>query len=127
MRLKEYARGFSGREQLAIMRFAEALEEIPLTLAENSGLDPVDIIVELRSAHTRGEKNAGINVFTGKVTDMLKEGIVEPAIVKKQAIKSATEAAIALLKIDDIIAAAAPKKEKEEKKGPESEGLGMAE
>jgi len=127
MRLKEYARGFSGREQLAIMKFAEALEEIPLTLAENSGLDPVDIIVELRAAHTKGEKNTGINVFTGKVTDMLKEGIVEPAIVKKQAIKSATEAAIALLKIDDIIAAAAPKKEKEEKRGPESEGLGMAE
>ncbi|MDH5807024.1 MAG: thermosome subunit alpha [Candidatus Verstraetearchaeota archaeon] len=129
IRLREYARSFSGREQLAILKFAEAMEEIPLTLAENSGLDPVDVLVELRAAHTKGEKNAGINVFTGKVIDMTKEGVFEPANVKKQAIKSATEAAIALLKIDDIIAAAAPKKEEKEKekKGSEFEGLGSAE
>ncbi|MEM3365403.1 MAG: thermosome subunit alpha [Candidatus Methanomethyliaceae archaeon] len=113
--LRDYAKSFSGREQLAILKFAEAMEEIPTTLAENSGLDPVDILVELRSAHARGEKYAGVNVFTGKVVDMAKENILEPASVKKQAIKSATEAAITLLKIDDIIAAAAPKKEKEEK------------
>ncbi|MCS7098607.1 MAG: TCP-1/cpn60 chaperonin family protein [Candidatus Methanomethyliaceae archaeon] len=123
IKLREYARSFSGREQLAILKFAEAVEEIPISLAENSGLDPVDVLVELRAAHTRGEKNAGINVFTGKVMDMAKEGVFEPANVKKQAIKSATEAAIALLKIDDIIAAAAPKKEEKEKKGSEFEGL----
>jgi chaperonin GroEL (HSP60 family) len=82
---------------------------VPLTLAENSGLDPVDILVEIRAAHSRGEKSAGVNVFSGKISDMAKANVLEPASVKKQAIKSATEAAITLLKIDDVIAASAPK------------------
>jgi thermosome len=109
-RVREFGQTFSGREQLAVFKFAEAMEEIPLTLAENSGLDPVDILVELRSTHAKGEKNYGVNVDTGRVGDMTKVNVVEPASVKKQAIKSATEAAITLLKIDDVIAASAPKR-----------------
>jgi thermosome len=108
-KLREFAKSFSGREQLAVLKFAEAIEEVPLTLAENSGLDPVDILVELRAAHSKGEKSAGVNVFSGKISDMYRSNVLEPASVKKQAIKSATEAAITLLKIDDVIAASAPK------------------
>lgn len=108
-KLREFAKSFSGREQLAVLKFAEAIEEVPLTLAENSGLDPVDILVEMRAAHSRGEKSAGVNVFSGKISDMSRANVLEPASVKKQAIKSATEAAITLLKIDDVIAASAPK------------------
>jgi len=108
-KLREYAKSFSGREQLAVLKFAEAMEEVPLTLAENSGLDPVDILVELRAAHSRGEKSAGVNVSNGKISDLSRSNVLEPASVKKQAIKSATEAAITLLKIDDVIAATAPK------------------
>ncbi|MCQ8892311.1 MAG: TCP-1/cpn60 chaperonin family protein [Candidatus Methanosuratincola sp.] len=122
-RLREYGRSLSGREQLAVLKFAEAMEEIPLTLAENSGLDPVDILVEIRAAHAKGQKTYGVDVMSGKVDDMSKSNVFEPASVKKQAIKSATEAAITLLKIDDIIAASAPKKEKEGKGSPE-EGMG---
>ncbi|MGF3499463.1 MAG: thermosome subunit beta, partial [Candidatus Methanosuratincola sp.] len=122
-RLREYGRSLSGREQLAVLKFAEAMEEIPLTLAENSGLDPVDILVEIRAAHAKGQKSYGVDVMSGKVDDMSKSNVFEPASVKKQAIKSATEAAITLLKIDDIIAASAPKKEKEGKGSPE-EGMG---
>jgi thermosome len=109
-KVREFGKSFSGREQLAVFKFAEAMEEIPLTLAENSGLDPVDILVELRSAHAKGEKNYGVNVDTGRVNDMTKASVIEPVSVKKQAIKSATEAAITLLKIDDVIAASAPKR-----------------
>ncbi|MDI9644368.1 MAG: thermosome subunit alpha [Candidatus Verstraetearchaeota archaeon] len=124
-KLREFGRSLSGREQLAILKFAEAMEEIPLTLAENSGLDPVDILVEIRAAHARGDKSFGVDVMSGKVDDMMKARVFEPASVKKQAIKSATEAAITLLKIDDIIAASAPKKEKEkEGKGSSEEGMG---
>lgn len=108
-KLREFAKSFSGREQLAVLKFAEAIEEVPLTLAENSGLDPVDILVELRAAHSKGEKSAGVNVNTGKISDLSRANVLEPASVKKQAIKSATEAAITLLKIDDVIAASAPK------------------
>ncbi len=122
-RLREYGRSLSGREQLAVLKFAEAMEEIPLTLAENSGLDPVDILVEIRAAHAKGQKSYGVDVMSGKVNDMTGSNVFEPASVKKQAIKSATEAAITLLKIDDIIAASAPKKEKEGKGSPE-EGMG---
>ena len=108
-KLRDFARSFSGREQLAVLKFAEAMEEVPLTLAENSGLDPVDILVELRSSHAKGQKSVGVDVTEGKVRDMSKTSVLEPASVKKQAIKSATEAAITLLKIDDVIAATAPK------------------
>ena len=103
--LKKYAETLPGREQIAVRIFAEALEAITITLTENSGLDPIDILSELRSRHEKGEKWAGIEVMSGKVQDMSKIGVFEPLAVKKQIIKSATEAASLILKIDDILAA----------------------
>ena len=102
--LKEYAESLPGREQLAVMQFAEALEVIPTTLAENAGLDPIDIISELRAQHEKGKTWAGVDVDTGKVGDMEKAGVFEPIVVKKQIIKSCSEAATLILKIDDVIA-----------------------
>jgi len=103
--LKGYADKLPGREQLAVMCFAEALEAVPTTLAENAGLDPIDIVSELRSRHEKGEVWAGVEVHEGKVKNMKEVGVFEPLAVKKQIIKSATEAASMILKIDDIIAA----------------------
>lgn len=105
MRLRSYATTLQGREQLAITAYAEALEEIPKGIAENAGLDAIDVIAELRSAHSKGEKTAGLNILTGKAEDMLKLGIVEPLRVKTQIIKSATDAANMILRIDDILTA----------------------
>lgn len=105
MKLRAYATTLHGREQLAITAYAEALEEIPKGIAENAGLDAIDIIAELRSAHSNGKKTAGLNVLTGKSEDMLKLGIVEPLRVKTQMIKSATDAANMILRIDDILTA----------------------
>jgi thermosome len=102
--LKMYADTLPGREQLAVKIYAEALEAIAITLTENAGLDPIDILSELRSRHEKGEIWAGIEVIEGKVQDMSKKGVFEPITVKKQIIKSATEAASMLLKIDDVIA-----------------------
>ena len=102
--LKKYAGMLPGREQLAVECFAEALETIPLTLTENAGLDPIDILSELRARHEKGETWAGIEVHSGKVQDMTQAGVFEPLAVKKQIIKSATEAASMILKIDDVIA-----------------------
>ncbi|MCX8182584.1 MAG: thermosome subunit beta [Candidatus Methanomethyliaceae archaeon] len=104
--LREYAASVGGREQLAIEAFADSLEAIPRTLAENGGLDPIDILVELRSLHERGEIWAGVNVLEGKTANMFEVGVVEPLAVKLQAIKSATEASSMILRIDDVIAAA---------------------
>jgi len=101
--LKKYAQTIKGREQLAITIFAESLEAIANTLAENAGLDQVDILSELRTRHQKGETWAGIDVLAGKVEDMTKINVYEPLAVKKQIIKSATEAATMILKIDDII------------------------
>jgi thermosome len=103
--LKMYAETLPGREQLAVKIFAEALESVAITLTENAGLDPIDILSELRSRHEKGETWAGIEVLEGKVQDMSKKGVFEPIAVKKQIIKSATEAASLILKIDDVIAA----------------------
>lgn len=103
--LKEYAGTLPGREQLAVQQFAEALEAVPTTLAENAGLDPIDVISELRARHEKGEVWAGIEVHEGKVKDMREVSVFEPLAVKKQIIKSATEAASMILRIDDIIAA----------------------
>jgi thermosome len=111
-RLKEYASKVGGREQLAIEAFAQALETIPITLAENAGLDPIDIIVNLRAEHEKGKVWAGVDVFSGKVDDMLKLNVLEPLRVKQQVIKSATEAASMILRIDDVIAAKGLKEEK---------------
>ena len=102
--LKKYAESLPGREQLAVMSYAEALEAVPNTLSENAGLDPIDIISELHARHEKGEVWAGIEVLDGKVKNMEKAGVFEPLAVKKQIIKSATEASTMILKIDDIIA-----------------------
>jgi len=104
LRLKEYAATLKGREQLAVMKFAESLEVIPQTLAENAGLDPIDTLVEMRSQHEKGNKRAGLNVYTGKIEDMFENDVVEPLRIKTQAINAATEAAIMILRIDDVIA-----------------------
>jgi len=104
LKLREYAASVGGREQIAIDQFANAMEIIPTTLAENAGLDPIDVLIELRKAHKDGKKYAGINVFTGKVVDMKNEKVLEPLRVGKQAINSATEAAVMILRIDDVIA-----------------------
>ncbi|MFP4171047.1 MAG: thermosome subunit beta [Methanomassiliicoccales archaeon] len=104
MRLREYAASVGGREQIAIDAFAGALEGIPKVLAENAGFDPIDLLIDLRRAHKNGEKHAGVNVYTGKVADMFKENVLEPLRVGKQAINSATEATVMVLRIDDVIA-----------------------
>jgi len=117
--LTDFAEKLSGREQLAVKAFAKALEIIPRTLAENAGLDPIDMLVELKASHESGKKNYGLDVFEGKVVDMLEKGVVEPLEVKTQAIKSASEAAIMILRIDDVIAAS--QKEEKGPKMPEGE------
>jgi thermosome len=115
--LRDYAVKVGGREQLAIEAFADAVESIPLTLAENAGLDPVDIMVALRAKHeSAATPSYGVDVFTGKIRDMLELNVVEPLRVKLQVIKSATEAANMILKIDDVIAAKGIEKEKEKEK-----------
>jgi len=103
--LKKYAETLPGREQLAVRAYAEALEAVPIALTENAGLDPIDILSELRARHEKGEVWAGIEVNNGKAQDMGKAGVYEPLAVKKQIIKSATEASTMILKIDDVIAA----------------------
>ncbi len=103
MKLRKYAEGLEGRTQLAVKAFAEALDIIPHTLAENSGLDPIDTLTALRAAHDKGKVWSGIDVFSGKVIDAWKEGIIEPLQIKTQAISSATEVANMILRIDDII------------------------
>jgi thermosome len=104
LRLRAYASTVGGREQLAIEAFADSMEIIPKTLAENAGLDQIDTLVALRSAHERGIKTAGLDMDSGKPVDMLKLGVVEPLRVKTQAINSAAEAAVMILRIDDVIA-----------------------
>ncbi len=118
LQLRRYAGSLSGREQLAVNSFAEAIEIIPKTLAENSGLDPIDILTELKSQHDKGRKWAGIDVFTGKIMDAWKEGVLEPLKVKTQAISSASEVAGMILRIDDVIASG-----KSESKGMPSGGM----
>ena len=103
-KIREWANTLSGREQLAAEKFAESLEVIPLTLAENAGMDPIDTITELRARQGKGSKSAGIDAKAAKVTDVSKSDIVEPLSVKEQIIKSATEAASMILRIDDVIA-----------------------
>ena len=102
--LKEWSDSFDGREQLAIKRYAEALETIPLTIAENAGMDPIDTMANLRSQQSQGRKWTGIDAKRAKITDMLSQNVVEPIAVKEQIIKSATEAATMILRIDDVIA-----------------------
>ena len=105
-RLKEWAEGLSGRVQLAALDFADALEVIPTTLAENAGMDPIDAIVELRSRHEKGDTWVGVDVIGGKVDDISKLDVYEPLAVKEQIIKSASESTCMILRIDDVIASA---------------------
>ncbi len=122
--LREYAETLPGREQLAVQKYAEALEIVPETLSENAGLDPIDILSELRALHEKGNTWAGVEVHDGKVKNMLEANVLEPLSVKKQIIKSATEAATMILKIDDIIAAGKMKAPPTPPKGPEGETSG---
>jgi len=104
LKLRDYAASIGGREQIAIDAFASAMEVVPTALSENAGLDPIDVLIELRQAHKAGRKTAGVNVFTGKIVDMKKERVLEPIRVGRQAISSATDAAVMILRIDDVIA-----------------------
>jgi thermosome len=127
--LRSWAATLPGREQLAAVKFADALETIPLTLAENAGMDPIDTMTELRSKQNKGSKWVGIDVRNTQVADMYKLEVLEPAVVKAQIMKSATEAANMILRIDDVIAAAKPeapkgKKGTEAGAGEEGEGMG---
>ncbi|MCE4620715.1 MAG: TCP-1/cpn60 chaperonin family protein [Desulfurococcales archaeon] len=125
LKLKDYAKTLSGKEQMAVEAYADALEVIPTVLAESAGMDALDTLLQLRSLHAKGYKFAGINVVEGKIEeDITKLNVYEPVLVKKQAIKSASEAAISLLKIDDVISAAPPKKEEKEKEEGEEEEEG---
>ena len=116
--LRKFADSLSGREQLAVNAFAKAVEVIPRTLAENAGIDPIDILTELKSAHDKKQKWAGIDVFKGKVVDSWKAGVIEPLKIKTQAVSSASEVAIMILRIDDVIAGTSSK-------GPEMPPGGM--
>ncbi|MEM2120476.1 MAG: thermosome subunit beta [Archaeoglobaceae archaeon] len=130
LRLKQWAPSVGGREQLAIEAFASALEVIPRSLAENAGLDPIDIIVELRKMHEAGKVRYGVDVFKGKAEDMFECGVIEPVKVKKQALAGATEVAIMILRIDDVIAAKGTETSKtggEEKKEEEEESESSSE
>jgi len=105
-RLRKFATDIGGREQLAIQAFAEAIESVPRTLAESTGMDAIDTIVLLRSKHKKASgRHLGVDVYAAKVADMKEKGVIEPAKVKKQAIASASEAAEMLLRIDDMISA----------------------
>ena len=117
IKLDEYAKKVGGKEQLAIESFADALKVIPKTLAENAGLDPVDVLVKVTAAHKEKGPTVGIDVFAGEPADMMERGVIEPLRVKRQAIKSASEAAVMILRIDDVIAASKLEKEKEGGKG----------
>ncbi len=122
-RLRDYSQKLSGKEQLAVIAFADALETVPMALAENAGLEPIDIMVQLRAAHEKGQTWAGVDVQDGKASNLQEKGILEPLSVKAQVIKSATEAAGMILKIDDVIAAA-KSKEGKGPAGPKDEGEG---
>jgi thermosome len=103
MRIHEYAATIGGRVQMAIEAYAASFEVIPTTLAENSGFNQIDKLVDLKNAHSKGKKNAGLNVYNGKVVDMLKEGILEPHRSKRQSIQSSAEAAVMLIRVDDMM------------------------
>ncbi|MCX6694502.1 MAG: thermosome subunit alpha [Methanomicrobiales archaeon] len=103
IKVREYASTVGGRIQLAIEAYADSFEVIPLTLAENSGYNQIDKLVDLKTAHAKGMKHGGLNVFTGKIIDMEKEGVIEPSRSKRQAIQSSAEAAMMLIRVDDMM------------------------
>ena len=102
-RLMEYAQTVKGMESYCIRGFAESLEVIPLTLAENAGLNPIAVVTELRQKHAEGQRTAGINVRKGTITDILEENVVQPLLVSVSAIRLASECVRSILKIDDIV------------------------
>jgi thermosome len=120
-KLREWSNTLSGREQLAVQQFSDAMESIPLILAENAGLDPIDIQVELRAAQSQGKTWYGIGVKDGGIRDMAQKNIYEPSAVKEQIIKSGTEASSMILRIDDVIASSKMKGPA----GPPGGGAGM--
>jgi len=103
LKIREYAQTVGGRVQLAIEGYAAAWESIPRALAENSGFNPIDKLVEIKTAHAKGMKNAGLNVYEGKVVDMIKEGVIEPLRSKRQTVQSASETAVMLIRVDDMM------------------------
>jgi chaperonin GroEL (HSP60 family) len=103
MKIRDYAQTVGGRVQIALEAYATAFEAIPRTLAENSGYNPIDKLVELKNAHAKGKKTAGLNVYEGKVVDMFAEGVIEPLRSKRQSIQSASETAIMLIRVDDMM------------------------
>ena len=104
MALRDYAPSVGGREQMAIEAFAHAIEIVPKTLSENAGLDPINMMIEMRRLHKKGNKYAGVNVLNGKVEDMFKNDVIEPLRLGSHEIQTATEAATMILRIDDVIA-----------------------
>ncbi len=121
LRLRKFAESLGGKEQLAVEAYADALEEIPMILAESAGLDALQVLMDLRKLHAEGKLYAGIDALEGKVRDnMIEANVIEPILVKEQVLKSATEAATTILKIDDVIAAA-PKSEEKKKSRKEEE------
>ena len=118
--IRLFANSLSGREQLAVIAFADAMEIIPKTLAENAGLDPIDILTEMKSLHDKGKKWAGMDVFNGKVIDAWEAGIIEPLKIKTQAVSSASEVASMILRIDDVISTSS---EKDNMPGPDMGGM----
>ena len=110
-RLRIFSQSLFGRERLAVEEFAAALESIPITLAENAGLDPIDILTELKAKHDEGMEHFGLNLFKGNVEDTFEAGIIEPLKVKTQAISSASEVANMILRIDDVISSGRRNKE----------------
>ena len=128
MKLREYAAKIGGKEQLAIEAFASSLEEIPMILAGSCGKDPLEVLMELRKLHAEGKRSAGIDVISGEVVeDMTERNVIEPLLVKESMIKTAAEAALTILKIDDIIAASPLKKEKEKKEEKTGEEMSKPE
>ncbi|HUV62046.1 MAG TPA: thermosome subunit beta [Thermoplasmata archaeon] len=123
LRLRDYGQSVGGREQLAIEAFAEALEIIPWTLAENAGMDAINVLIELKNTHTKkGGQASGVDVMENKVSDMMKANVIEPLRVKRQAIESATEVASMVLRIDDVIAS--KKMSPSQMQGPPGGGMG---
>jgi chaperonin GroEL (HSP60 family) len=132
LQLRKFATTVGGKKQLAIEAFADSMETIPMILAETSGIDALEALMKLRQLHTENKIFAGVNALTEKIIEnTFEENIIEPIIVKKQAVKSASEATITILKIDDLIAAQAPKKKEEKGEGSEGgrmpQGAGMPE
>ncbi|MCD6324219.1 MAG: thermosome subunit, partial [Desulfurococcales archaeon] len=120
--IREFATKVSGKEQLAVQAFAKAVEGVVAALVENAGLDPIDILSDLRKTHTQSDGfKYGINVFTGKIDNMEELGVIEPLAVKVNALKAGTEAATLILRIDDVIAASKVKESEEKKSKKEEE------